>query len=807
MSVQLGGLSESRPVHGTVIGTRGSSLKNAFVTTASATPADASKIQQALLQPMRVTRLPLSLPSGTVVPLKSQKEVSRSCVRACAQHAIKMSLRSCFGFLSRGILGSHTVRAGAPGAGKVQKVQVEGTQGKIADGLETANPVVLTPPKEKTLGEKDGKLHLDRTRKAETFEESRTVDGKCFKMKTCVQNTREETQVSVQARRVLLTTEMKKTPEGAKKELLKAQIEACEAQLNTLDRESDAVHSMYCRTVLQDEISTRAVGETPNTVIKELQYGESESRRTLQFGSMGDQRNTKTSLKQLSLVVEGKKEKEGLSAEQKELESKLTGAKIRIGHQREDATTIKTRLKKVFARIHEIDVATKELEENKGKLSETRVGVLQSIKEKLLSQDVIGFSENQKKLTIEVLSSIEGKDPVAALKSLEELKKTLNNPELTRLRNKLAVLNHVLDELEHPERVLAQRREIVQSQMLFAVHAHVKMAVAEGKEIEDSIDIAHLALLHPDKDSVDKESGLTHDERYLIEDMEQIYKEFDGKTILFHNEGEGPAFIDLGGNIHLPRPPPPQEDASSPVLIPDKTTLHTHFGNVIVQTTKKVKEASTKKIEELNRGLIQEIKLKTTTKIEFLRKEINKVEESLCALPTPLADVEKLKQQDKALYVQLYRLEKSQTLVAATEERMRKGEVSYDSASSLIEAQKLLGWRVSTGCYSDKDRGGYTGRKVLLEEEIHAKEAEAKYHEMRKKCPVQVQTLKQQARALSGEIGGSLRHDSCEMQLVRWTTKIQQHTLKVWPGISPFKTPFHALLHGIKIFFDKKAAD
>jgi hypothetical protein len=290
------------------------------------------------------------------------------------------------------------------------------------------------------------------------------------------------------------------------------------------------------------------------------------------------------------------------------------------------------------------------------------------------------------------------------------------------------------------------RREILQQQMLLLVNQQVQEAANEDQLTGEkpTIDVAHTSLVHPKTDKWEKPSGLLVNERNMTEDMQQIFADFNKKDIFFEKPGSQP-YIDTDGRIHLPRPDKVLDRVK-------ELTLRTHYGNAAVQ---KGLRSSDKKFQlELDTQLF--------TDIENAIKERKLVE-------PPSSE----------------KLARAEKLYLDAKQRLEAGESSYKAATHLLEAQKLLGWRVSTGCFSNKDRGGLTGSQLLNNMAVHAKRVSAADPKNSSKA----KTLLKEADSLARDGYRALREGSCQIRFARWQGRKEQVTLKVWPGIKALISP------------------
>ena len=298
-----------------------------------------------------------------------------------------------------------------------------------------------------------------------------------------------------------------------------------------------------------------------------------------------------------------------------------------------------------------------------------------------------------------------------------QLERRLAQESLTEPQR--AVVQHMIDQLQRGnwKKTCIERREILRQQVLLLIAAQIHEV---GANLQQTLPLAHTSVLRPTKDTWDH-CGIAHVERRMIEDMEQIFSELNGERIFLDKGIEAP-YVDAVGHIH--------------VLRPEGTNLETvalaaHYTNISPGFS-------------LPPEAVEDQQKRTKTVIRALRDEISSQKRS----PRP---------GDKAL--------RAERLLDSLENRLKQS-TTFDAAADLIEAEKLLGWAVSTGCYSDKDRGGVAGRSVLSRLLAHSMEARG-----------------EKTKALLEEnLYAAFMPGSCQMQFVRYVVSGRQLVLKAWPG-------------------------
>ncbi len=674
-----------------------------------------------------------------------------------------------------GVVRSHTITIGKH---RDPPAAVAQTFGDAAtDPLEQDGRVSFQPnPQAK---ERDAALGLKRTRtipkSGRTFEESFSVAGQEARMKISVIASRERTHKYVENRRATLRSEGRESGEEAT---------ACTAMSTVLARESDAVHSSFSREVLPGHLTEHAVGEAPNITIRELTIGTTTTR-SLHYGALGDQRNTETSLQQLTLVVEGKTGAAARQAKEEYLQTQIAHK----GRLLEELRKNKQNREETEKKIADLK-AQKERGEG-GRYIDREIqnfeDTLRSIDEFILVQQ----AELEKIKDVERdLEHLQDMDQ--ATKHLDETRTLLqseqkklqdaqakldsSSPEYEKITKRLANIAYMIGELENPRKALVQRREIVYAQMTTVLEQYAVLAAQNGKVQSDrELHIADIRLLNPQKRSVDAMSQLSINEGRLIEDGAQAFRDFDGIPVEFTNQGS--PSVDRGPDgkptkVRLPCPEGVNEGT--------QCTLRTHFADVPVWTKKQMRTETIQTLAHLNAGVFDDV----TKGLE------SRITELTGSPRTPDDEI------------QLSRLQYSLSAVQAARKRMKAGGVSYENASVLKEACTLLGWETSLGCFSCKDRGGYAGRKAALEAQIHEQETRARQSEGK-----QAERSERAARDLRSQIPRAVDTNSCEMGLVRWTVPSRQRTLKVWSGFKEVGSVSRAFRHLSRALLDKRASD
>jgi hypothetical protein len=280
--------------------------------------------------------------------------------------------------------------------------------------------------------------------------------------------------------------------------------------------------------------------------------------------------------------------------------------------------------------------------------------------------------------------------------SLADLKTAITdenfrNSRLATLRNRYdtegisktekAVLNFALSQLNNPQAGYDQKKALLEQQMLLTVYNRLQESVKAGTMKGDAFHLSHLSLLNPTKHDVDTISGLLIDEKVLIDDMKNVFDEFNNQAVLFDSEVP---YRDEKG-IHMP------------VIFQrrEPLTLHTHFGNVSVQGQSS--QEGNKLQKDMNSSVLLEME-------RDLSERLN---------------VDRSSDELKLLQKKLREMKKANSV----------GKYSLQVAADILLIQMRLGWLVSTGCYGNKDRGGILGmllcRNFLMLQKSVAKDTEA----------------------------------------------------------------------------------
>lgn len=683
-----------------------------------------------------------------------------------------------------GRIGSHTASKGGVAARLKSFSVVKWIIGRAStEPLETDVTVSFSPPPPK-LEERDAALGLSETRSVTPFTEQFAVGEKTATMTLSVVKTRDEQQKTVEhdksrcrQRLTAIEAQRRTVPHDAglahQQQVVEWELEECERELKTLNRDSEAVHATFSREVLPGHLRDRSVVEPPDLAVRTLEIGNTETS-SVQVGALGDQKNTKTSLRQLSRVVEWRAKKEeyirqrrSLTLQKGRLKSAVLETEGRLAPLRQRLDQLKSQQASGGDRYVDADI--RRLEANVGQVSELlalQEAALKDTATRLENVESLEEAEKEMQQTLEDLRQEKGE----IAERLQTLK--AETSEHKKLTSRLDSLNYMIEELENPERTLVMRRGMLTRQLLPVLRLQTQRAAAQGRISPGGrIDVAHLSLLHPEKDFWDAMSQLAHDEGCLIEDMEQLYAEVDGKAIQFDGS-EDPSFVDEQGVIHLPAP--------ERIEVGTQVTLHTHYANIVVQATGSMKEDSVRKMGTLNDRVFTEITKGLATEISALQQKQDRSDDE---------------------NVRLQRLRANQKRMETVEKKVKAGGVSYEYASVIDEACALLGWLTQKGCFSAKDRGGYTGRKAILDQAVHDREARVQLNPQ----STDVSTFEGEARDLRGQVAGAFEANSVEMQLVRWTTLIKQKTLKVWPGRRDFPSVIKIFSHLKRFVGDRRA--
>lgn len=156
--------------------------------------------------------------------------------------------------------------------------------------------------------------------------------------------------------------------------------------------------------------------------------------------------------------------------------------------------------------------------------------------------------------------SLKGNKLESALYALNQLKEVVNQAKLTA--NPTAL-----------QEVTEDRKRVIQQQMIQLINGQVKQNPEKVKQAllsGRSFDIVHVALLNQKSVTLDA-TGWMHDERVEMEDMQEIFEEFKGKTLVFGSTGP---LID-GDKVYLPY--------TFEGLSNREVKLETHFLNTSVQ--------------------------------------------------------------------------------------------------------------------------------------------------------------------------------------------------------------------------------
>lgn len=243
---------------------------------------------------------------------------------------------------------------------------------------------------------------------------------------------------------------------------------------------------------------------------------------------------------------------------------------------------------------------------------------------------------------------------------LQDLEKDLPNLEGKKLESALYAINQLKLMMNHPSylsHVIHDRKRVLQQQMIQLVSEQVSRnpeKLKEALQSNGSFDMAHVALLNQKSSSQDR-TGWVHDERVEMEDMQEIFREFQGKKLVF--DGRGPIIDE--DTIYLPQLFDGVENS--------EVTLNTFFFNTSVQGN-------------------------TTNDGAQLRINKEGMDYLLKTYPDLFKDFPE---------VQAAILEGDQTSYAVAE----------DLVKALLDSNRLC---ISLGCLSAKDRTGFVAERLML---------------------------------------------------------------------------------------------
>lgn len=259
-------------------------------------------------------------------------------------------------------------------------------------------------------------------------------------------------------------------------------------------------------------------------------------------------------------------------------------------------------------------------------------------------------------------------------KEYDELKKELRKSEngLKKNQGKLAAYHYALKQLSlgRIDATIQEREHILNNQMLQLVQGQVEKNLASliDDPSKKTLNITHLALLNRKTNSQDP-TGWVHDEANEILDMNEVFKDFAGKTLVF--DGKGPC-MDADGKLHMAQS---LEDETG---MPREVKLETNFVNITVQGHTK------------NDGIQEQIN--TTAVAEIIKKAKQKAAED----PANSDYQDALK------------------LLTKLQKELNNGKSSYRMAEDFSVALIKLDMPLSMGCLSAKDRTGLVAARAIL---------------------------------------------------------------------------------------------
>ena len=199
---------------------------------------------------------------------------------------------------------------------------------------------------------------------------------------------------------------------------------------------------------------------------------------------------------------------------------------------------------------------------------------------------------------------------------------------------------------ERLERRIKYHQAYVRDQMMQLVMNHAQL---HGDQIQQLADgqtwpIFNLSLMNENLDKIDG-SGFIHRERVMMEEMAWVFKEFQGKELVF--DGKGP-YMDSEGNLHM------EQDLGGKRL-----KIQPVFMNLSVQGSRRIRET---------------------------QEQINSESIALLLELLPPGDL-----QERARRLQ---------------ERLDHHESSFDLANEFAVLAHKAGFPISLNCFSGKDRTG-----------------------------------------------------------------------------------------------------
>lgn len=191
-----------------------------------------------------------------------------------------------------------------------------------------------------------------------------------------------------------------------------------------------------------------------------------------------------------------------------------------------------------------------------------RVGIMSDMRNGFYSLSDLKSFKNEPKKVNDLIQNLSKK-----------LNSKLTNDQRVSIENALNNLKIMRGSPSYIDIVYQERKMMIEQQMVQLIAGQVRQnpqKVLEAFEAGNSFDLVHVALLNQRKSEMGS-TGWVHDERVEMEDMQEIFAEFNGKKLCFN--GTGP-LID-GDMVYLPY----QIKASEIVTIP----LATAFFNTSVQ--------------------------------------------------------------------------------------------------------------------------------------------------------------------------------------------------------------------------------
>lgn len=256
-----------------------------------------------------------------------------------------------------------------------------------------------------------------------------------------------------------------------------------------------------------------------------------------------------------------------------------------------------------------------------------------------------------------------------AIQRVEEFDRHyLEGPAPDKLKRRIAGLDYAIAQFENTEKLEQAyiERKAHLSRQFLAVAASAFETNGRGLSNGATFDLVDMRLVKPGKSKVNG-LGFAMDEGNMLKDMSEIYSQFCDKNLIVDGQVGSAPYIDLEGNIHLPK----KSNEEAPRILKLKSAVV----SVSVQGADDDKSGIQRSVNQEGFKVLDEI-------IERHKSEYG--------LPNDLDELYK-----------------------DVKKRILSGQTGFEEAEDLgLVLAKTKGLAFSIGCFSAKDRGGIVAARI-----------------------------------------------------------------------------------------------